>query len=147
MTTSPQLTAPRPGIVTPRTRGLVVMLCVVDAALLVASGAIHLHLWQGPYRHIPHSAIDTMFIVQWVACFVLAAALLVMRNAVAVIAAAGLMAGTLIGYFISRYRSGGIFGFHLPYTTYDAKWALAVEIAALVSLVATGIAMLRGDRA
>jgi hypothetical protein len=146
MTSSQQLTAPRTRVVAPSSNALVVTLCVVNAALLVVSGLIHLHLWRGPYRHLTVGHMNTLFIIQWVLCFVGALALLVMRNLLAVVAAAGLVAGTFIGFLISRYRSAGLFGFHVPYSTNYAKWALAVEIAATVLLAITAALMVRGDR-
>jgi hypothetical protein len=148
MTMSHQLSArPRArAVVAPSTSGPIVALCVVAAALLVASGAIHLHLWRGPYRHLTVGHMNTLFIVQWVLCFVGALALLVMRNLIAVLAAAGLMAGTFIGFLITRYRSAGLFGFHLTFSTSDAKWALAIEITATVLLLVTAALMVRGER-
>jgi hypothetical protein len=146
MTSSHQLTAPRARVVAPSTSALTVTLCVVNAALLVVSGLIHLHLWRGPYRHLTVGHMNTLFIAQWVLCFVGALALLVMRNLVAVVAAAGLMAGTFIGFLITRYHSTGLFGFHLTFSTSDAKWALVVEITATVLLTVTAALMARGDR-
>jgi hypothetical protein len=147
MTMSQQLTAPRSRVVAPSTNGLIVGLCVVNAALLVTSGLIHLHLWRGPYRHLTVGHMNTLFVIQWVLCFVGALALLVMRNLLAVVAAAGLMAGTFIGFLITRYHTGGLFGFRLTFSTNDAKWALAVEIAATVLLLVTAALMLfRGER-
>ena len=45
------VTTTREGSVTPR-QGRLWALTVVDAGLLVASGAIHLHLWDIAYRHV-----------------------------------------------------------------------------------------------
>jgi hypothetical protein len=148
MTTSHQLSAPPKAraVVAPSTSGPIVALCVIGAALLIVSGLIHLHLWRGPYRHLTVGHMNTLFVVQWVLCFVGAVALLALRNLIAVLAAAGLMAGTFIGFLITRYRSAGLFGFHLTFSTSDAKWALAVEITATVLLLVTAALMLRGDR-
>ena len=80
--------------------------------------------------------------VQLVSCFV-AAALLLLRRPIVAVGSAALMAGTFIGFLISRYRTAGLFGFHVPYSTADATWALAVEITNTVLLVATALVMLR----
>jgi hypothetical protein len=154
MITSHQLTAPPQrgltrAVVTPSRDGLIVALCLVGAALLVVSGLIHLHLWHGPYRHLTLGHMNTLFVIQWVLCFVGAAALLVMRNLLAVLAAAGLMAGTFIGYLISRYHTGGLFGFYLGshYSSSDATWALRVEITGTVlMLITAGLIVMRNGR-
>jgi hypothetical protein len=64
-----------------------------------------------------------------------------------VLAGAGLMAGTFIGFLISRYRTAGLFGWHDPYNTNDSKWALIVEIAGTVTLLITAWVMSRSSKA
>jgi hypothetical protein len=118
-------------------------LCAVDAALLVASGLIHLHLWNIAYRHVTTGHLNVLFMVQVISCFVAALSLLVLRRAIVAVGSAALMAGTFIGFLISRYRTAGLFGFHVGFSSADAKWALAIEITATVLLLATTMAMLR----
>jgi hypothetical protein len=101
------------------------------------SGAIHLHLWQTAYRNITIGHLNTLFLIQTISAFVLAAALIVFRHFLVALAGLALMVGTLTGYLISRYRTAGLFGFHLPITTSDANRAMAVEIAAIVLLAIT----------
>lgn len=116
---------------------LVIALCVADAALIVVSGLIHLHLWRGPYRHLTVGHINTLFLLQWLGCFVVALAILATRHVLTVLAGFGLMAGTFVGFLISRYRSAGLFGWHDPYSTNYSNWALIVEIAGTVLLALT----------
>jgi hypothetical protein len=126
--------------------GSVVALCVVAAALTVTSGAIHLHLWNDYYRHISTGHMDVLFVFQWILCFVGAAALLLMRNLLAVTAVAALLAGTFIGYLIARYHVGGLFGFYLGpnFGSWEATWSMVVEIVGTLVLVLTAALMLRG---
>lgn len=129
------------------TTPVVTALCGIAAVLMVVSGAIHLHLWRGPYRHLTVGHMNTLFLIQVIASFVLAAAVILTRRVLALLAGAALMAGTLVGFLISRYRTAGLFGFHLPYSTTDSKWALAVEIAATVLLLATAAKIVADERA
>jgi Na+/glutamate symporter len=98
-----------------------------DAGLLVASGLIHLHLWDIAYRHVP--TLDVLFLVQVVACLLAAVVLLVTRHLLVVLGAAALMAGTMVGFLLAR--SVGIFGFHLTFSS------------GLVMLVLTGALQVR----
>jgi hypothetical protein len=117
----------------PHTIGLwVLFLC--DAGLLVASGLIHLHLWDIAYRHV--KTLDVLFLVQVVACLLLAVVLLVTRRLLAVAAAWLLMAGTMVG----------IFGFKLTFSTGLANTVLIVEAAALIMLTITGMVKVRSSR-
>ena len=125
-------TKPRSGL------GLwVLYLC--DAGLLVASGLIHLHLWDIAYRHV--QTLDVLFLVQVVACLLAAVALLVTRHLLVVLGAAALMAGTMAGFLLAR--SVGIFGFHLTFSSGLAYAVLVVEAAALVMLGLTAALQLR----
>ena len=128
----------------PHTIGLwVLFLC--DAGLLVASGLIHLHLWDIAYRHV--KTLDVLFLVQVVACLLLAVVLLVTRHLLAVAAAWLLMAGTIVGFILAR--TVGIFGFKLTFSTGLANTVLIVEAAALIMLAVTGMVLMRssGSRA
>ena len=62
----------------PRTSGALWLLYLCDAGLLVASGLIHLHLWDIAYRHV--KTLDVLFLVQVAACLLLAIALLALRR-------------------------------------------------------------------
>jgi hypothetical protein len=89
------------------------VLCIIDAGLLVASGSIHLHLWDIAYRHV--KTLGPLFLVQVVAAFAIAVAILVTRHLLAVAAGLLLMAGTIVGFIL--VRSGGLFGFKLWFSS------------------------------
>jgi predicted lipoprotein with Yx(FWY)xxD motif len=86
---------------------------VAGAALLVASGAIHLDLYLTGYRTIP--TIGWLFLFQVIAAFALAIAILVTGNWLAAAAGALFAISTLGGYLLSlRF---GLFGFTEVRTT------------------------------
>ncbi len=122
-----------------RDRGLMWLLYLADAGLLVASGLIHLHLWDIAYRHV--KTLDVLFLVQVVLCLLAAVTLLVTRHVLIVAGAAALMAGTMVGFVLAR--TVGIFGFRLTFSSGLAYTVLVVEAAALVMLVLTAWLQLR----
>jgi hypothetical protein len=109
------------------------LLYLGDAALLVTSGLIHLHLWDIAYRHV--KTLDVLFLVQVALCLLAALILLVTRHLVVVLGAAALMAGTIVGFLLAR--SVGIFGFRLTFSSGLAYTVLVVEAAAVVMLALT----------
>jgi hypothetical protein len=109
-------------------------LLICDAGLLVASGLIHLHLWDIAYRHV--KTLDVLFLVQVAACILLAVALLATRHLLVVLASLALMAGTIVGFVLAD--TVGIFGFKIPVTTGIAITVLVVEIAGVILLAVTG---------
>jgi hypothetical protein len=119
---------------TARRSPLVIGLCLVDAALLVISGLIHLHYARGAYRHV--HTLNWMFVVQFVAAILVAAALLATRQAIVAAAGALLLAGTIVGFIVARTR--GIFGFHLTFSSSLANEALVVEAVGVVLMAVTG---------
>jgi hypothetical protein len=116
-----------------RDRGLMWLLYLADAGLLVASGLIHLHLWDIAYRHV--KTLDVLFLVQVALCLLAALILLVTRHLLVVLGAAALMAGTIVGFLLAR--SVGIFGFRLTFSSGLAYTVLVVEGAAVVMLALT----------
>jgi hypothetical protein len=123
-----------------RRRSLVVIgLCVLEAALLVTSGLIHLHLAETAYKHV--KTLGPLFVVQFVSCLVVALALLVTRHVVVAAAAVLLMVGTIVGFILAR--TVGIFNFKLPYSTTLANQVLVVEIVAVVLGLVTSWVMWR----
>jgi hypothetical protein len=118
---------------TTRRSPIVIGLCVIDAALLVVSGLIHLHYARGAYRHV--HTLNWMFVVQFVSCLAVALVLLVTRHAVVAAAGAALLAGTIVGFILARTR--GIFGFHLTFSSSLANEALVVEAVGVVLMAAT----------
>jgi predicted lipoprotein with Yx(FWY)xxD motif len=102
---------------------------IAGAALLVASGAIHLDLYLTGYRTIP--TIGPLFLLQVIAAFVLAAAILVTGNWVAEAAGAGFAVSVLGGYLLSLWV--GLFGF-TEVRTAAGIWAGLIDVAAFATL-------------
>jgi hypothetical protein len=123
----------------PRNRAAAWVLYIVDAGLLVASGIIHVHLWDVAYRHV--ATLGPLFLVQAVAMFVIAIGILATRHVLAVIAGIGLAAGTILGFILAR--TVGIFGFKLPFSSGLANTVLIIEIVAVVLLAVTAALILR----
>jgi hypothetical protein len=113
--------------------GLMWLLYLCDAGLLITSGLIHLHLWDVAYRHV--KTLDVLFLVQVVLCLLAALAVLITRHVLVVLAAAALMAGTMVGFILAR--TVGIFGFHLTFSSGLAYTVLIVEGAGVVLLSLT----------
>ena len=116
---------------------------IAGAALLIASGAIHLDLYLTGYKSIP--TIGPLFLLQIIAAFVLAAAILVTRHWLAAAAGAGFAASTLGGYLLSL--KVGLFGFTEVRTTAGIVAAI-IDVAAFAALAtAVVIALDLGRRA
>ena len=103
---------------------------IVGAALLVAAGAIHLDLYLTGYRTIP--TIGPLFLLQVIAAFVLAAAILVTGNWLVDLAGAGFAVSTLGGYLLSLWV--GLFGFTEVRTTAGIVAGI-IDVAAFAVLV------------
>jgi hypothetical protein len=108
-------------------------LCVADAVLLAAAGAVHLHLWDTAYRHV--KTLGPLFLVQAIAAFVIAVALVATRQLLVVAAAGLLMAGTIVGFIV--VRTHGLFGFKLGFTSGEAWAVLVIEIAGVILAAVT----------
>ncbi|HEX3707566.1 MAG TPA: hypothetical protein VHV76_13140 [Mycobacteriales bacterium] len=140
--------SPRRVVVQPHSGVALLALCTLGAGLTIASGAIHLDLWNSFYRHIHTGHMNDLFLVQWILCFVGGAALLAMRNLLAVVANAALLAGTFIGFLIAKYHQGGLFGFAIPgFSSWQTRWTTGTEIAGTVILLVTAVMMVRAQRA
>jgi len=114
-------------------------LLIIDAGLLITSGSIHLDLWNIAYRHV--NVLGPLFLLQVISAFVIAAGLLVTRHILAVLAALGLVIGTIIGFIL--VITIGLFNFKLPFISAEAWITLVAEIVATVTLTATGLLLLR----
>jgi predicted lipoprotein with Yx(FWY)xxD motif len=118
-----------------------VTLRVAGAGLLIATGAIHLDLYLTGYRSIP--AIGWLFLLQVIAAFGLALAVLAIPSRLAVAsrlaaaAGAGFALATLGGYLLSVWI--GLFGFTEVRTTAGIA-AGVVEVAAFAALAALTLA-------
>jgi predicted lipoprotein with Yx(FWY)xxD motif len=107
---------------------------VVGAGLLVATAAIHLDLYLTGYRTIP--TIGWLFLLQVIAGFVLAAAVLATSSWLASAAGAGFAVSTLGGYLLSIWV--GLFGFREVSTTAGIVAGI-IEVAAFAALAAAAI--------
>jgi hypothetical protein len=107
------------------------------AALLAATGGIHLDLYLTGYRHIP--TIGPLFLLQVIAAFVLAVAVLAIRRPVADAAGAGFAIATLGGYLLSLWV--GLFGFQEVRTTAGLVAGL-LEVATFAVLGYAAVASL-----
>jgi len=103
---------------------------IAGAALLVATGAIHLDLYLTGYRTIP--TIGWLFLLQVIAAFVLAAVIAVTGNWLAAAAGAGFAISTLGGYLLALWV--GLFGFTEVRTTAGIVAGI-IDVAAFATLV------------
>jgi plastocyanin len=105
------------------------LLRLFGAGLLLATGGIHLDLYLTGYRHIP--TIGPLFLLQVIAAFVIAAAVLAIPRRIVALGAAGFAVSTLGGYILSLWV--GLFGFNEVRTTAGIV-AGAIEVATFVVL-------------
>jgi hypothetical protein len=104
-------------------------LVLAGGGLLAATGAIHLDLYLTGYRSIP--VIGWMFLLQVIAAFGLAAAVVATGSRLIAAAGAGFALATLGGYLLSVWI--GLFGFKEIRTTAGII-AGVIEIAAFAAL-------------
>jgi len=102
---------------------------IAGAALLVASGAIHLDLYLTGYRTIP--TIGPLFLLQMIAAFALAVAIPVTGSALVAAAGAVFAISTLGGYLLSLWV--GLFGFTEVRTTAGIVAGI-IDVAAFATL-------------
>src|SRR5690348_8801840 len=102
---------------------------VAGAGLLAVTGAIHLDLYLTGYRSIP--VIGWLFLLQVIAAFGLAAAVLASGSRLSAAAGAGFAFSTLGGYLLSVWI--GLFGFKEIRTTAGIV-AGVIEVAAFAAL-------------
>jgi hypothetical protein len=121
------------------TRGATTGLVLLSAALMLVSGFVHVHLWDIAYRHV--ATLGPLFLVQAIAALVLAVLFALTRRGAVVVAALGLMAGTIVGFIL--VLTVGLFGFTLHEITNYAVIAVVVEGLAVVLLAAAGLQLLR----
>jgi hypothetical protein len=100
-------------------------------ALLAWIGYIHLHLWLEGYRHIP--ANGPLFLLDAVAGFILAAAVLAWPRPLAGVLAAGYTAATLGALLISL--SVGLFGFRESISASYVTESLTIETITVLALI------------
>jgi predicted lipoprotein with Yx(FWY)xxD motif len=107
---------------------------LIGAGLLAATGAIHLDLYLTGYRTVP--TIGILFLLQVIAAFVLALAVLALRSRLVAAAGALLFAGTLGGYLLSIWV--GLFGFREVWTVAGLV-AGVIEVAGFLVLGAVAL--------
>ncbi len=116
------------------------ILRVAGAGLLAATGAIHLDLYLTGYRTIP--TIGWLFLLQIIAAFGLAVAVLLTGSRLAVAAGAGFAVATLAGYLLSIWV--GLFGFTEVRTTAGIVAGI-IEVAAFAVLAFMTVAPAAGQ--
>ena len=107
---------------------------IAGAALLVASGAIHLDLYLTGYNSIP--TIGPLFLLQVIAAFLLAVVIPLTGNRLAYAAGAGFAISTLGGYLLSL--KVGLFGFTEVRTTAGIVAGI-IDVAAFAVLAAGAV--------
>lgn len=100
-------------------------------ALLAWIGYIHLHLWLEGYRHIPTNG--PLFLLDAVAGFILAAALLAWPRPLAGMLSAGYTAATLGALVISL--SAGLFGFRESISASYVTESLTIETITVLAII------------
>jgi hypothetical protein len=113
-------------------------LILAGAALIVATAAIHLHLWLAGYRHVPR--IGPLFIAQAVTGFVLAPVLALGRHVIVVLGSAGFMAASAVGLLLSA--TVGFLGIHDDLGVPWATPSLAIELTGFVLLGIASVLLL-----
>ena len=121
----PAATSPSPAL----SQSWRLALRITGAGLLAATAAIHLDLYLTGYRTIP--TIGWLFLLQVIAGFGLAAAVLASGRRILAAAGAGFAAATLGGYLLSIWA--GLFGFTEVRTTAGITAGI-IEIAAFAVL-------------
>lgn len=109
------------------------VMMAATAALVVTSGAVHLHLWDIAYRHV--ATLGPLFLVQGFASIALGLGLIVLRHTFLALAALVLMLGTLLGFVL--VVTVGLFGFKLHVVTGWAVLSLTAEGSAAVMALLT----------
>ena len=117
-------------------------LLIAGAALVMASAAIHLHLWADGYRYIV--TIGPLFFVQGLLGIFVSVLVALVRRVFVALLGALFSLGTIVGLLLASH--GGLFGYR---TTMSAPWAstaLAVEIAAVALLCSGGALAVWAER-
>ena len=117
------------------------------AITLLAGGLVHFQLYFDGYRSLPDANLGRSFIANGVASVVIAAALLVRRDALLRLAGIGLALGTLGAFAMSR-RGNGILGLRETglNPSPQALIALIAEVAAIAALAFSFLPKVGGGR-
>jgi hypothetical protein len=115
---------------------------VVAAALVIATGAIHLYLYQDGFSSVP--TIGRLFLANFVVAAVLGVAILVRGRAFWSLLGAGFCLGTLVAFLVSVHW--GLFGYRESLSGAWQEGAAAVEVAGAVACACLTIWLLRARR-
>lgn len=119
------------------------MLRLLGVGLLAWVGAIHLHLWQEGYRHLPTNG--PLFLADAIGGFVLGAVLLGWGRPLAGIAGAAYMLSTLGALVISI--NFGLFGFQESSQAAFVQESIWLEsVGAAVLIAWSGLTLIRRGR-
>jgi hypothetical protein len=132
-------------VVPSRSRRVVVAVLMVIGAVAVAwSGAVHLKLWheENGYAQLP--VVGKLFLLQGIACLVLAVGIIVLRRLVFAVLGAALMAASIGAGAISI--NGTLFGYHEYSDSPYVGSSLLVESTAIATLVTAVIVALTASR-
>jgi hypothetical protein len=116
---------------------------IVGAALLMASAAIHLHLWATGYRKI--GTIGPLFFAQGALGILLSLLVALIRRIFVALLAALFAVGTILGLLLASH--GGLFGYRTTMSAPFAKTSLVIEVAAVALLLLGGTLAVSAERA
>jgi hypothetical protein len=108
---------------------------------VLASGLLHLKIWNSKYRSIPSHAVPGVWVVkdgfpaQAAVCVVLVLLLLFMRKQIVWVGAILVMLGSILALVLSHQAS--IFGWQDHIWDSDAKEVIVVEVVAVIALALT----------
>lgn len=114
---------------------------LVAAGLLAWIGGIHLRLWQEGYKYIPVDG--PLFLLDAIAAFALAVAILAWAAPLTGLLAAGFAAATLGALIISL--AAGLFGFHESISASFVVISIALESVAIVVLLSCSALAVRAS--
>ncbi|MBI4883680.1 MAG: cupredoxin domain-containing protein [Actinobacteria bacterium] len=117
------------------------------AIALLVGGLVHIQLYFDGYRSLPDANLGRSFVVNGVSSVLIAAALVLRRDALLRLSGIGVALGTLGAFALSR-RGDGVFGLRETglNPSPQAIIALVVEVIAVVLLSASFLPRLGGGR-
>jgi hypothetical protein len=117
-------------------------LLALGAAAVAVSASVHLHLWLDGYSGI--ATIGPLFLLQAIAGYALAIAILALRHPVAALAGAGFLLATMVGFLLSV--NVGLLGFQDSWSAPFATTAFTDEAVGVVVLFAAAARSSAGRR-
>jgi len=132
-------------VVPSRSRRVVVaVLMVIGAAAIAWSGLVHLKLWHEKNGYAQLPVVGKLFLLQGIACLVLAVGIVVLRRLAIAALGAVLMASSIGAAAISI--NGTLFGYHEYSDSPYVGSSLLVESTAIATLVTAVIVALTASR-